>query len=124
MPWWSWTAIWAGLVLLMVAMLVVFAVRIFRKIVAVFDEFESLSARTEILDRAGEILDDQRQELAILAKYADVRRRRARAREEATARRQSRHQTRLARARALIAVDATQRSWFRPQDRPTRSKER
>jgi hypothetical protein len=99
MPWWSWLIIWAFLAIGFLAMLALFAL-------------EKLAMLTEVLGTAGTILDDQRADIAVLLGLAEVRRRRARVRNASTARRAARRDTRIIRAKSLIAVDASKRSWF------------
>lgn len=112
MPWWSWLIIWTCLVLALVTVLVVSAWRLFRKAVAIFDDLGTLAEKTELLDAATTEFDEQRAELAILQKLSDVQARRRHVREAASARRQGRHSTRLARGRALTRFDASSRRWF------------
>jgi hypothetical protein len=116
MPWWSWILIWAGLCLLLTAMLAMFALLLFRKVVAVFAALEALAALAGLLRDSGELLDDQRERLSILDLVA-IRRRRDQVREQALVRRQDRHDRRIARAKALIAVDASQQEWFNRADK-------
>jgi hypothetical protein len=111
MPWWSWILIWGGLSLLLVMMLAAFGWLLFRKALAVFGALEALAALAGLLHNADEILTDQRQLLSILDRGA-IRRRRDQVREQAMARRQDRHDRRISRAKALIAVDASKQGWF------------
>lgn len=112
MPWWLWLVVWASLAIVLLAMLALFVLSLFRKSVAVAAELERLARLAGVLDTADSILNDQRADFAVLADYAEVRRRRERVREEAAARRLARHDIRITRARALIDVDAAKRSWF------------
>jgi hypothetical protein len=119
MTWWSWILIWGGLCLLLVAMLAAFALVLFRKVVAVLAALEALAALAGLLHVADDILADQRQQLSILDRGA-IRRRRDQVREQAMARRQDRHDRRISRAKALIAVDASKQEWFeRAEQRST-----
>ncbi|MCU1403538.1 MAG: hypothetical protein JWM70_1862 [Microbacteriaceae bacterium] len=115
MPWWSWFLIWGGLSLLLLMMLAAFGWLLFRKVMAVFGALEALGALAGLLHDADDILTDQRERISILDRGA-IRRRRDRVRELAMLRRQWRHDTRIARAKALIAVDASQREWFERGD--------
>jgi hypothetical protein len=112
MPWWSWVAIWGGLVVVLVVMLVLLGMMLFRKLMAVFTALGVLADRTELLQRAGEILDEQHRELALLVGLAETRRRREEVRARSRVRRDARHDARLVRARSIIAVDASSRRWF------------
>ena len=112
MPWWAWLLIWTSLSLALIGMLALFAMLLFRKAMAIATELEHLASLTAILDQADRILDDQRADIAVLARYADVRRRREQVRFEALTRRSVRHDIRIAKAHALTAVDADKRSWF------------
>lgn len=112
MPWWSWLIIWAFLAIGFLAMLALFAVALFRKILAVMAALEKLAMLTEVLGTAGTILKDQRADIAVLLGLAEVRRRRERVRNASAARRAARRDTRITRAKSLIAVDASKRSWF------------
>lgn len=119
MPWWGWLVIWAGLALALLGVLALFAVLLFGKVRAIALELERLASLTMILDRAGDILDDQRAEIAVLADIAQVRRRRERVRFEASLRRHARRRDSIQRAKELLRVDASQRDWFPAHDHTT-----
>jgi hypothetical protein len=106
MPWWSWLLIWFALGLALIGMFVFFAVRLFRKAMAVFHELEALAARFDVLSTAAERLDEHRTQLAVLAKHWDVSADRDRVREASLRRRDERHDARIARAKALTKADA------------------
>lgn len=112
MPWWSVVVIWACLVLALVAVLVISAVRLFRKAVAVFDELGALAQRAEIGDAAADEGEEQHAQLAILQSLSAVHAHHREVREAALARRVARHAGRLARGRALTRVDPNSRRWF------------
>ena len=112
MPWWSWLIFWAFLATAFLAMLALFAVALFRKTLAVMAALAKLAMLTEILGTANDILDDQRADIAVLLSFAELHRRRERVRNASAARRSARHETRISRAKSLIAVDANKRSWF------------
>ncbi len=112
MPWWSWLIIWGGLGLALVIVLAALTWWLFRKVMRVFAELETLASKAELLDTASDMLDAQRYTVAILQKRADVRDRRRLVRERSALRRGDRHDARLARARALTGVDANTRRWF------------
>jgi hypothetical protein len=119
MPWWGWLLIWAGLTLALLGVLALFAVLLFGKVRAIALELERLASLAMILDRAGDILDDQRAEIAVLANIAEVRRRRERVRFAASLRRQARRRDSIQRAKELLRVDASQRDWFPAHDHTT-----
>jgi hypothetical protein len=116
MPWWSWFAIWAVLALALVAMFVLLAVWLFRKVMALFTDLETLSAKLEILDTVSAPVVESVVPLAVLQRWVDVAARRDEARSEWRDRRDSRHDARVERGRALTRVDvnkvANKRSWF------------
>jgi hypothetical protein len=113
MPWWSWLVIWVLLALALVGMLTLMAFRLVRKGLAVLGELDVLASKLEILDREGDELDGQQRQLAILVGAAKMRERRALVRAAALERRARRREARLVRARALTAVDASTREWFK-----------
>ena len=112
MPWWSWLVIWTCLVVALIAVMVVATWRLFRKAVSIFDELGSLVAQAELLDAAVTEFDEKQAEIAILQKLSDVQAKRRHVREAAAARRDIRHNSRLARGRALTRFDANSRRWF------------
>ena len=112
MPWWSWVIIWVVLVLALLGMLALMAWRLFRKGIAVLDALDGLASTTELLGSAGEDAERQRQELAILIGAEELRRRREYVRAAARERRGARRDSRIARGRALVKVDAASREWF------------
>ncbi|MCU1423242.1 MAG: inosine 5-monophosphate dehydrogenase [Microbacteriaceae bacterium] len=112
MPWWSWVVIWVVLVLALLGMLAWMAWRLFRKGVAVLDELDALAAKTELLDRAADVAEEQRRELAILVGADELRRRREFVRAAAAERKSDRHDARIARGKALVKVDPASREWF------------
>lgn len=111
-PWWSWIAIWGGLAVLLLAMLVLLAVILFRKGMRVFEALDELAGKTEILDRVGAVAEGQTVQLAILEGRVSVAKRRDQVRAAAEARKAARHDARIARAKALTRVDASTREWF------------
>jgi hypothetical protein len=117
MQWWGWLIIWATLFLVLLGTLTAFAISLFLKVKAVAIELAHLAAQAERLDQADLILDDQKREIAILTGYLETQRRRERVRNASRARRLAHHNERIGRARSLIAVDASKRSWFVTPDR-------
>ena len=112
MPWWSWVVIWVVLVLALLGMLAFMAWRLFRKGVGVLEELDALAAKTELLDRAADVAEEQRRELAILVGAEERRRRREFVRAAAAERKSDRHDSRIARGKALVKVDPASREWF------------
>lgn len=110
--WWGWLVIWGSLALALLAVLAISAWLLFRKLLGLFDDLGELAGKTELLDRAEDVMDDQAVELAIMLGGAEVRRRRDDIRLAAMLRRDERRRARLDRARALIRVDASSREWF------------
>ncbi len=107
--WWGWLLIWSGLVLALLVMLGLFAWWLFRKSLVLLDDLAELADTTAALE--GEDAELVRPRLAVLTPAADIR-----AREEARQfhrreRRRRRVEARLARARRIIRVDATQVEW-------------
>jgi len=135
--WWSWLLIWLGLGLALIAMLVLIGILLFRKLMLLFAALETLSGKLEILDRVAASVSDSADEhdtadgqrerveqLAILAGEDATRQRRDRVREAAHARRDARHETRIARGRALLKVDASTHEWFPAASDPKTAKQR
>ena len=112
MPWWSWVIIWVVLVLAMLAMFALFAVRLFRGAMGVFADLEQLTEKLEIFEGSSTDSPNSRSALAVLQRWGDVASQRDDARLAARDRREARHEARLVRARALTAVDASDRTWF------------
>ncbi|MET4782536.1 hypothetical protein [Glaciihabitans sp. UYNi722] len=115
MPWWSWVIIWVGLSLAMLAMLGLMAWRLFKKLLGVFRELESLTEKAELLDAASEVLDDQQFERSILLKKSEVVARREYVRARSAERKENRHVARLDRARVITRLDASTRQWFKDE---------
>ncbi len=113
MPWWSWIVIWVVLALLLIGMLVFMAIRLFRKGVGVLDELAVLASKAELLDGVADAVEEQREQLAILAGAKATRQRREFVRSAALERKAARHDARIARAKRIIAVDAGSREWFK-----------
>jgi hypothetical protein len=112
MTWWGWLLIWGVLVLAMLGMLALFAVRLFRKVVRVFESLGDLASKAEVLDSAEDGRGAKAPPIALLQKRSDVVARRDVERELLEDRRAARHSRRMFRARKLIDVDASSRKWF------------
>lgn len=112
MPWWSWLVIWVFLGLALSAVLTVSAIRLFRKVVRIFDELATLANTTELLQEAADTLHSSAPQIAILRDLAQVQQERRREKVAAQLRRESRHARRVARGRALVRFDAHSKNWF------------
>ena len=108
-PWWGWLSIWGGLVLALLAMLALFAVGLFRKGIRVLDDLGELAGRLELLEVDETPLT--RQPLAVLADPRDIRAREDARRGYRARRRSDRHARRMARARAIVTVNAASARW-------------
>lgn len=111
MPWWVWLLIWAALVLTLAGMLGFFARRLFGILMAVLFELGAPAETAGLPDAATDDLDERHHELAVLAKFADLKRRQEQVRAAWRRRRRVRTQTRLSRAKMITSADATQRKW-------------
>ena len=104
-------ALWIALVIALLAMLAVFAVVLFRKVIGVLQEFSDLVGRTAILDGVHRADAEERPLPAVLggvdAARATWRELRHRGRERAAARRV----VRVERGRALVRADAGTIDW-------------
>ena len=58
MQWWSWLIIWTLLIAGLVGMLIYFAISLFRKFLAVYEDFEVLLDRAESLSAASDDLTE------------------------------------------------------------------
>lgn len=109
MPWWSWIAIWGGLVLALAVMLGLLAWWLFRKALVLLDDVADLAGTTALLES-----DDPeyiRPALAVLETVRAVRDREAARRAHRAQRRRLRHETRMARARRITSVEAARGPW-------------
>lgn len=109
MPWWSWLIIWSLLVAALIAVLVVGAIHLFRKMTAVVDELEHASSEIE---RVAEALEDTAEPYvpranAIVRGRTEVAIEHDEVASARNLRRSRRRAAKLARARALIAADPT-----------------
>lgn len=110
MPWWSGVLIWAGCVLVLVAVLALCLVRLYRKAMALVGEADELQ---RLLDELGARADAivapaTPDENAVTRGLAAVEEDRARIRSEIDGRKLARRDARLARARRLTAADPMQ----------------
>jgi hypothetical protein len=105
-PWWGWVALWSSLVLVLLIVLALAGWLLFRKFARVLDDLDDLAAKSDVLDGA---TDDApvRAPVAILEPFSSVWQRRSARLHRRAERRTERRRVRLARARRIIAVDAT-----------------
>lgn len=110
MPWWSWVLIWTGLVVLLLAVLIVGALYLWRKLRAATVELERLSElESEFADLVAQRVPEYTpRRLALLRDRDEVRAERELAVEAADDRRSARRERKLARARALTHADPMQ----------------
>ena len=109
MTWWAWLLIWTGLVLALLAVLALGAWWLFRKAMTVLDDLADLAETSEILgvDEA----ELPAPTIAVLADLRDIHAREEARKAHRSRRRNDRHRRRLARARAITAVDASTVRW-------------
>ena len=110
MPWWSWVLIWTGLVVLLLAVLVLGAIHLWRKMQGALSEFERFS---ELESEFAALVDErvtayEPRPIALLRDPAEVRAEREFEAEAADDRRWARRERKLARARALTHADPMQ----------------
>lgn len=109
MPWWSWLVIWVMLGLGLVALLGFSARWLLRKLMVLTGDLGDLGETLELLEpNDAELV---RPQLAVLADARDIRARDEARRFQRARRRRQRHEQRIARARRITAVDATQQQW-------------
>jgi hypothetical protein len=104
--------VWIVLVIALLLMLAAFAVWLFRKLIAVLQEFSDLVGRTAILDGVHRSEPEPR-EFAVLGGTAAATARWRSLRHDGRRRKGERRSARLKRARGLLEVDATSIKWFR-----------
>ena len=105
-------AVWVVVVLAMFAMLAIFALVLFRKLIGVLQEFSDLVGRTAILDGVHRADAESRPLPAVLRRAGAASSQWRAARHRSRERRAARRATRIARARALVNADATSIEWF------------
>lgn len=110
MPWWSWLIIWSALVLALLALIVLGALWLWRKLLRLFDDLGELAEQASVLEGV-EDAPDVRIEPAILRDIDDVRRRRAIRVARKFERKRIRRVLRLERAKRITRVDPTQVEW-------------
>lgn len=105
MPWWSWLVIWGGLGLALLGVLALSAWLLFRKFLVLVGDVDDLASRADVLSEVDADDELARPELAVLSDIRLVRARRAARIARNQERRFARRERRLARGRAILAVD-------------------
>lgn len=109
--WWGWVLIWLVLVLALVAMLALFAWRLFRKSLGLLDDLSDLTDQVTVLGDAEHEPRLPPTTLAVLSEVQDIR-----TREEARVarrrlRRDERRERRMSRAIAIGSVRISETQW-------------
>jgi len=105
MPWWSWVVIWGGLVLALLAMLVLFAIWLFRKAMTTAAALEDLAAKTELLSDRADELRPEPMPSSVFDGTTGPAQRVAERRERRAEARQRRRDSRIRQARLLAKAD-------------------
>jgi hypothetical protein len=108
MPWWSWLVIWGVLVLGLLGMLALFAVWLFRKLMAAAADVSDLAQKAEILSRRAEELRDPPFHPAVFDDVSELRGERELANAERANARQARRDSRVRRGKLLTSADPSQ----------------
>ncbi|MFF1878907.1 hypothetical protein [Leifsonia sp. NPDC058230] len=108
MPWWSWLVIWGVLVLGTLGMLALFAVWLFRKLMAAAAEVSDLAQKAEILSQRAEALREPPFHAAVFADVSELRDEREQAKADRANARQARRDARVRRGKLLISADPSQ----------------
>lgn len=109
--WWGWLLIWLALGLGSIAMLTLFAWRLFRAGLGLLDDLADLTDKLDILDDAEHTHDPSATNLAVLADPGDVRAREASRVAARRQRRGARQEQRMARAVEIGSVDVASTEW-------------
>ncbi|MFD1713313.1 hypothetical protein ACFSBZ_02405 [Amnibacterium flavum] len=107
MPWWSWVVIWGILVLALLAVLAASGWMLFRKAMTAAEALGQLVDQADRLDVARSELDPEHFVPAAIRPHSEVSAEYEVIAEARTARRQARHEKRLARGRELVSPEAT-----------------
>jgi len=108
MPWWSWLVIWVVLVLALLGMLAIFAVVLFRKLMAAGRELSVLADKAEVLQRHSDALRDPPFHSAVFADLAELTAQHEQDKAERAYARQARRDARVRRGKLLTNADPTQ----------------
>ena len=109
--WWGWLLIWLALGLGSIAMLTLFAWRLFRAGLGLLDDLADLTDKLDILDDAEHTHEPSATNLAVLADPIDVRAREASRVAARRQRRGARQEQRMARAVEIGSVDVASTEW-------------
>ena len=104
--------IWIGLVLALLVTLVLCAAMLARRFFALLQVLADFVSLPALLDGVHRADPEPRPTPAVLRPRAEVSAEREARRRRSAERRHSRREARLARGRALLAVDVTARRWF------------
>jgi hypothetical protein len=108
--WWGWVLIWAGLVVALLAMVALFAWRLFRRFLGVLDDFFVLTEKTAVLDGVDQTHEPR--PLNAVLEDSETVRARTRARMQRRAdRRHSRRQARIRRAKMITTARIDLKEW-------------
>ena len=108
---WGWLLIWLALGLGSIAMLTLFAWRLFRAGLGLLDDLADLTDKLDILDDAEHTHDRSATNLAVLADPIDVRAREASRVAARRQRRGAKQERRMARAVEIGSVDVASTEW-------------
>ncbi len=106
---WVWPVIWIALSTGLLVVLAASAWVLFHKAIGVMDALSELADRSSLLD-VGEI-EHVGPTIAVLAAARDIRAREEARRTHRAERARARYERRMARARRITSLDATQRDW-------------
>ncbi|MGO1544312.1 MAG: hypothetical protein ACTHXA_08215 [Gulosibacter sp.] len=114
MSWWSWVLIWTGLVVLLIAVLVIGALWLWRKLTALMPEIDRLQLLNEELGRLAEeaAVPYEPRRSAILRPSREVFDERDAFVEARDARREERRERKLEHANTLIHADPMQYAYL------------
>lgn len=112
MPWWSWFAIWAVLILALLGMLAWIGYRLFRKSTVVLAALGELSEKASLLQSRADSLDPQRAQYAIFDKRMTWVQLREERQALAQERRSIRSKSRVRRGKLLVTADPQQYSYL------------
>jgi len=115
-PLWGWLVIWTCLALALLAVLAVSVVRLFRKGLSLLDEFEGVAAKTVLLERAADSVEERRTELAIRAGAESLRRSRALIRDASRERKAARRTELIEQAKIITRGDPSAATGFNADD--------
>jgi hypothetical protein len=104
--------VWIGLAAALLVTVVSCGVMLARKFVALLQALADFVSLPSVLDGVHRADAEPRPAPAVLRPRAEVAAERVARRARALQRRQARHSKRLARGRAIVAVDVTARDWF------------